>query len=66
MYKEHQRLNDTMDYPAAARSISLNLDEFCNRQLNYPYMITVAAREARNEIQRLRKKLETIQEMCKK
>jgi hypothetical protein len=36
-----------MDYPAAARSIALNLAEFCDESLPYPTMIATAARRAR-------------------
>ena len=46
------------DYSAAARSIALNLGEFCDRSLPYYTMIATAARRASAEIEALRKKLE--------
>ena len=42
------------DYPAAARSLHLNLAEFCDESLTFPAMIAEAGRRARAEIERLR------------
>ena len=50
-------------YPAAARSIALNLKEFCNSDSSYPMMIADAAREASKEIARLRAELRKFQEL---
>lgn len=49
------------DYSAAARSIALNLGEFCDRSLPYYTMIATAARRASAEIEALRKKLEKVE-----
>ena len=46
------------DYTAAARSVALNLNEFCDRSLPYYTMIAAAARKAFLEIEKLRKELE--------
>lgn len=40
-------------YPQAARSIEVNLKEYCEPSLPYPAMIAEAARRARVEIDRL-------------
>lgn len=42
------------DYAAAARSIALNLAEFCDDSLAYPEMIAEASRRARTELESLR------------
>jgi hypothetical protein len=43
-------MQGTHDYPSAARSIALNLREFCDEELFYPDMIADAARKAADHI----------------
>lgn len=45
---------EALDYPAAARSIALNLAEFCDESLAYPEMIAEAARRAATTLAVLR------------
>jgi len=49
--KEAEELNI---YASSARAIALYLQEFCDPSLEYPLMITVAAKRAWAEIDRLR------------
>lgn len=42
-----------MDYPTAARSISLWLDDYCDKNLIYPHMIAEASRLAKIKIDEL-------------
>ena len=43
-------VSGTHDYPSAARSIALNLRQFCDEELFYPDMIADAARKAADHI----------------
>ncbi len=43
-------MSGTHDYPSAARSIALNLREFCDVELFYPDMVADAARKAADHI----------------
>jgi hypothetical protein len=43
-------MEGTHDYPSAARSIALNLREFCQVELFYPDMIADAARKPADHI----------------
>jgi hypothetical protein len=43
-------MKGTHDYPSAARSIALNLRQFCDEELFYPDMIADAARKASDQI----------------
>jgi hypothetical protein len=50
-------MSEMHDYSSAARSIALNLSEFCDRSKYYPEMISDAARKAKFEIDFLRHEL---------
>lgn len=59
-----------LDYPAAARSISVWLEKYCDESLEYPNMVAEAARRASKEIERLHKEIEalkakpTLEDVC--
>ena len=57
--------DEPWDYSTAARSIALNLQEFCDESLPYPEMIADAARKAAAECARLREALRKIDAICK-
>ena len=52
--------DEPWDYSTAARSIALNLQEFCDESLPYPEMIADAARKAAAECARLREALRDV------
>ena len=58
--KEQYR-KSIIDYPTAARSIALNLEQFCEEDLPYPAMITYAALQASDEIKSLKAQIKYLQ-----
>lgn len=54
---KQEYIDNIKDYPTAARSIHLNLQEFCEEDMPYPAMITFAARCAAEKIEFLRKQI---------
>lgn len=56
----HTAVNTLNDYAAAARTIALYLDRFCNRSLDYPTMIADAARNAEAELKQVKRERDAL------
>ncbi len=54
-------LDKIKDYPTAARSIHLNLQEFCEEDMPYPAMITFAVMCASKKIEFLRERIQELE-----
>lgn len=54
---KQEYIDKLTDYPTAARSIHLHLQEFCKEDMPYPAMIAFAALCASNKIEFLRKQI---------
>ena len=58
---KQEYIDKLTDYPTAARSIHLNLQEFCEEDMPYPAMIAFAAMCASKKIEYLRYRLQELE-----
>lgn len=63
LQSENAELKKTVDkYATAARSITLNLEDFCDRNLPYDQMIAEAARKASAKLEQMKAELDVAEQ----